>query len=165
MADEEQAPIQNENKGTLVAPQKVYLKDVSFEAPNSPEIFREEWNPSISMEVESASKYLDNDFHEVILTLTVTVSFGEKVAYLAEVHQGGLFVLKGLSPQDLDKTLNVFCMKFLYNYASSTLLDLVSKGDFPQIFLPPMEFGKRYQQRMLGKEAAEAAEKTKESEA
>src|SRR3989304_1223218 len=77
---------------------KIYLKDISFETPNSPEIFSEqEWKPDVNFELRNTAKRLNEGFHEVVLSVTVTAKLGDKVAYIVEVHQAGIFSIEGQS--------------------------------------------------------------------
>ena len=94
---------------------RIYLKDVSFETPNSPGIFTIDWKPNVDIEIDNKSAVLAEELHEVVLTLTVTAKVGEKTAFLAEVHQAGIFVMRGLDPEELRRAQNVFCMRMLYN--------------------------------------------------
>ena len=152
MAEEEQPAGNGEQK--VVRTQKIFLKDVSFEAPNSPEIFLQEWQPDTNIEIDSKSRALDNDLHEVVLTLTATTKVSDKMAYLAEVQQAGIFLMKGLDDAELHRTQHVFCLRFLYPYCSATLSELVQKGGFPQLLPSPVSFDALYQQRMQAAQQA-----------
>jgi preprotein translocase subunit SecB len=159
MADEEQAAATDEKQGPAILPQSIYVKDVSFETPNSPEIFTVKWEPEVKLLMDSSSKDLGDDIYEVVLTFTLTINVGDKTAYLAEIHQAGIFTLKGMTPEQLHRTQHVFCLRFLHPYAIATILDLVTKGGFPQFLMPPVNFGERYSERY------EKTEKTSEPEA
>lgn len=94
--------------------QRIYLRDLSFESPKSPEIFRQEWNPSISLDLNTRQKQLDGDFYEVVLTVSVTVKNGEDTtAFIAEVQQAGIFLIKNLDPSSMSHTLGAFCPNIL----------------------------------------------------
>jgi preprotein translocase subunit SecB len=140
MAEEEQAAQQNDSEHKVVQPKKVYLKDVSFETPNSPAIFTHDWKPEIGVEINSSAGSLSGDAYEVVLTVTVTVSIEGNTAYLAEVHQAGVFVLTGFTGEELQRVQNIHCLRTLYPYACAEISDLVSKGGFPQFVLRPMNF-------------------------
>ena len=157
MADEEQAPAQKETR-RIVKPEKVYMKDVSFETPNSPEIFTARWEPEVSLLMDSTDNDLGDDVYEVVLSFTVTIKVGDKTAYLAEVHQAGIFTLKGLTPEQLHRTQHVFCLRFLHPYAIAAISDLISKGGFPQFLMPPVNFAKRYTERYENSEKASEPE-------
>jgi len=159
MAEEEQSAATDDNNSPVIQPQSIYVKDVSFETPNSPEIFTARWEPEVSMLMDSTDKDLGDDIYEVVLSFTVTVKVDEKTAYLAEVHQAGIFTLKGMTPEQLHRTQHVFCLRFLHPYAVAAITDLISKGGFPQFLLPLVNFVKRYSERY------ENAEKVSEPEA
>jgi preprotein translocase subunit SecB len=159
MADEEQAAATDEKQGPAILPQSIYVKDVSFETPNSPEIFTVKWEPEPELLMDSSSKDLGDDIYEVVLTFTLTINVGDKTAYLAEIHQAGIFVLKGMTSEELHRTQHIFCLRFLHPYAIAAILDLVTKGGFPQFLMPPVNFGERYSERY------EKTEKTSEPEA
>ena len=91
---------------------------------------------------------LEDDVYEVILTVTATVSVEDKTAFLSEVHQAGIFILKGHEPDILQQVQQVYCLNTLYPYACAALSDLVTKGGFPQLLLPPMNFGALYAQNL-----------------
>ncbi len=159
MADNDQATAQNEGEKKGIQPQKIYLKDVSFENPNSPGIFTLDWKPNVEIEIDSTSAVLAEALHEVVLKLTVTTKVGESTAFLAEVHQAGIFVMRGLDPDELQRAQHVFCMRMLYPYASATLTDIVTKGGFPQLLLAPVNFDGLYAQRQQAAAAqADASE-------
>ncbi len=159
MADEEQTAATDEKEGPVIFPQSIYVKDVSFETPNSPEIFKAKWEPEVKLLMDSSSKELGDDIYEVVLVFTLTVNVGDEIAYLAEVHQAGIFTLKGMTPEQLHRTQHVFCLRFLHPYAIAAILDLITKGGFPQFLMPPVNFDKRYTDRY------ENTEKTSEPEA
>src|SRR5262245_42427993 len=112
-----------ENQNPQFSLQRIYVRDLSFEAPKSPEIFRQEWNPSVSLDLNTRQKQLDGDFHEVVLTLSVTVKNGEETAFIAEVQQAGIFLIKGLDAASMSHTLGAFCPNILFPYARETLED------------------------------------------
>ncbi len=128
--------------------QRIYVKDLSFEAPKSPEIFREDWNPSIELDLNTRQRGLEGDFHEVVLTLTVTVKTGEEVAFIAEVQQAGIFLIQGLDAGAQGHALGAFCPSILFPYARETLDSLVVRGSFPALMLAPVNFDALYAQEL-----------------
>lgn len=138
--------------------QKVYLKDVSLETPNSPMIFTEPWKPEINVQFNSNASPVTDNVHEVVLTLTITARMGDKTAYLAEVHQAGIFVLKGFDPQQLGPVLGAFCPNVLYPFAREAIASLVGKGGFPPLLLSPVNFEALYLQRLQAQKAAATAD-------
>ena len=148
MPEDEQPEAQSDDNKIIRRPQKIYLKDVSFESPNSPELFATKWDPKLGVEMNNSTSVLGDDVYEVILTVTATVSVEDKTAFLAEVHQAGIFVLKGHEPDILERIQQVYCLNTLYPYACAALSDLITKGGFPQLLLPPMNFGALYAQKL-----------------
>ena len=133
--------------------QKVYLKDVSLETPNSPEIFTGQWKPEFSLQINTDSNRLADDVYEVILTLTATAKQGEKTGFLIEIQQCGIFGLKGFSKEQLGPTLGAFCPSTLFPYAREAIDSLLVKGGFPPLHLSPINFEAFYQQRMQAQQA------------
>jgi preprotein translocase subunit SecB len=123
-----------------VALQRVYLKDSSFEAPNSPAIFQGEWRPAVSLNIGTATNDLGENAYEAVLSLTAEAKQGDKTAFMIEVQQAGIFILQGLEPSDLQRALLVFCPQQLYPYAREVMADLSSKGGFPALQLQPVNF-------------------------
>ena len=128
--------------------QRIYVRDLSFEAPKSPAIFRQQWEPSVSLDLNTRQKGLEGDFHEVVLTLSVTVKNGEEVAFIAEVQQAGIFLIKGLDEGSMSHTLGAFCPNILFPYARETLDSLVTRGSFPALMLAPVNFDMLYAQEL-----------------
>ena len=156
MADEQQASPQNEGEQKSIQPQKIYLKDVSFETPNSPDIFLKEWKPHLGVEFGYSATATDDGLHEVVLVLTATVKVEGETAYLAEVHQAGIFSISGHSPEEIQRLHNVYCNRFLYPYACAAISDLVTRGGFPQLLLAPINFAQIYQRRLEEAQTTEA---------
>ncbi len=144
-----------QNAGAQFALQRVYVRDLSFEAPKSPEIFRQDWTPGISLDIHTRQNPLEGDFHEVVLTLSVTVKNGEEVAFIAEVQQAGIFLIKGLDAPTMSHTLGAFCPNLLFPYAREALDNLVVRGTFPALMLAPVNFDALYAQE-LERQQAEA---------
>ena len=139
--------------------QKLYVKDVSFELPNAPQIFQEDGQVEIKLNLSQKVENLAEGVHEVILTVTVTASLDEKTAYLAEVQQAGIFAIIGLGEQARHAALNTLCPHTLFPYARRTITDLVADGGFPPLVLQPINFDQIYAQRMREAQAqASAAE-------
>jgi preprotein translocase subunit SecB len=120
--------------------QKIYVKDMSFETPNSPQIFQEKWDPKIDMNLNAEPKKLDENLVEVILTVTITVKIGEKTAYLCEIQQSGIFSIQGFSEQEIGPLLGIYCPNVIFPYARETVSDLVNRGGFPPMMLVPVNF-------------------------
>jgi preprotein translocase subunit SecB len=123
---------------------KVYTKDVSFEAPNTPQIFKGKWEPQINVQLTSKTQNIGDDTFEVVLSITVTANLNDKTAYLAEVHQAGIFGVKGFEAQALDAMLGSYCPNILFPFAREVVSDIVTKGGFPQMVLAPVNFDALY---------------------
>lgn len=128
--------------------QKIYAKDISFEVPNGPAIFREKGQADVKMSLSQRVEDLGDDVREVVLTVTITATLGEKTAYLAEVAQCGIFLMKGFPDQALHAVVNTVCPNTLFPYARVNISELVSQGGFPAITLQPVNFEQLYAQRL-----------------
>ena len=126
---------------------KIYLKDASLETPNSPMIFNEQRQPSITVQLTSASSRVAEDIHEVVLTLTVTAAIEEQTVYLVEIQQAGVFAITGLPTEQLEPVLGIFCPNTLFPFAREALASLIGKGGFPPLLLDPINFEAIYMQR------------------
>ncbi len=140
--------------------QRVFLKDVSFEAPNSPTIFQQEWNPDVNLDLDSQSRELAEGIYEVVLRLTVTVKNAEENAFLCEVQQGGIFTVSGMEASQLAHCLGAFCPNILFPYARETVSSLVVKGTFPQLNLAPVNFDALFMNYLENQNKAQVADKT-----
>lgn len=120
--------------------QRIYLKDVSFETPNSPQIFLQEWRPKIDLQLGTETDRLNDGVFEVVLKVTVTNKVGDKTAFLAEVQQAGIFILHGFTEQEMTHMLGSYCPNVLFPFAREAISDLVTKGSFPQFLLAPVNF-------------------------
>jgi preprotein translocase subunit SecB len=127
--------------------EKVYVKDVSLEIPNAPQVFLEAQQPQLEIQVRSDSTRFGDNLYEVAITVTVTAKAGEKTLFLAEVAQAGIFSLKNVPEADLEPLLAVACPTILYPYARETVSDLVTRGGFPPVLLQPVSFEALYAQR------------------
>jgi preprotein translocase subunit SecB len=136
--------------------QRIFVKDISFETPNSPSIFTQEWKPESNLNLNSNVSKLDNDLFEIVLTVTVTTKIADKTAYLVEVQQGGIFTIRNFPDAEMGHMLGAYCPNILFPYAREVVSDLVSKGSFPQLLLTPVSFDALYAQHM--QEQAQSAE-------
>ncbi len=128
--------------------QRVYTKDISFETPHSPEIFTQQWQPEINIDLNTSSKKLNEGVYEIAIALTVTCKVGEKTAYLAEVQQAGIFTIVGFDAEEMGPMVNSFCPNILFPYARECISDLVNRGSFPQLVLAPINFDAIYAQHL-----------------
>jgi preprotein translocase subunit SecB len=138
MADE----ITNGNAaaGAQLSLQKVYIKDVSFEVPGAPQIFQDQGQPQIQLNLSQQIGALAENVYEVVLTVTVTCKLAEKTAYLAEVQQAGVFGMSGFDNQNRDAVLATYCPNVLFPYARQIVSDLIQNGGFPPFLMQPINF-------------------------
>ena len=150
MAEENQQPAQQ------FAVQRIYVKDISFETPQGPEVFRQTWKPHVNLEINTRNVRIDDNNFEVVLTLSVTVSMEEKTAFLAEVQQAGIFFVSGIADLQLRQVLGTVCPNLLFPYAREAIDNLVVRGSFPPLMLAPVNFDALYAQAL--KQAQEKAQ-------
>ena len=139
--------------------QRIFTKDISFEAPNSPAIFQENWTPEIKVGLSSETRRPGNDHLEVTLKISVEAKHEDKTVFLVEVQQGGLFLAQGFSEQEMEAVVGVAAPNVLFPYAREVISDLVTRGSFPQFVLQPVNFEALYAQQRQAK-AAEAADES-----
>lgn len=129
--------------------QKIYLKDASFESPNSPSVFSEkDWAPEINVQLNTESKNLEGNVYETVLKITVTASQDDTTAFLVELEQAGVFTLEGFNDEEQAGMLGSYCPNVLFPYAREAISELVGKGGFPQLLLAPVNFDALYQQHL-----------------
>jgi preprotein translocase subunit SecB len=128
--------------------QKLYLKDASFEVPNAPQVFQDDGQVEIKLNLAQKVENLAEGVKEVMLTVTVTATMGEKTAYLAEAQQAGIFSIAGLNEQAEHAAINTLCPHTLFPYARRVITDMVADGGFPPLVLQPINFEQIYAQRM-----------------
>ena len=159
---EEQAAATNEATQQQFTLQRIYSKDVSFESPSTPSIFRQSWQPSVNVDLNTKSSRVDDDGnHEVVLTLTVTAKMGEETAFLVEVQQAGIFYVVGIDGEPLRQVLATVGPNILFPYARESIDALVVKGGFPPLMLSPINFDALYRQavaQQAGQDGAGSAE-------
>jgi len=139
MAEQDQAAA-GQPTGPQFSIQRIYTKDISFETPNSPEIFTKDWKPDVKLDLDNRSSKLEEGVYEVVLSLTVTATVEEKTAFLCEVQQAGIFVIGNLPEAQLAHMLGAFCPNTLFPYARETVSNLVNRGTFPALNLAPVNF-------------------------
>ena len=128
--------------------QKIYVKDISFETPNSPKIFTEKWNPKTDVHIQTENTKLDENIYEVGITVTVTASQEETTAFLVEVKQAGIFLVQNFQEDQHGQLLGSYCPNILFPFAREVVAELISKGGFPQLLLNPVNFEALYQQHL-----------------
>lgn len=129
--------------------EKLYVKDLSLEVPNAPQIFvqTEQETPQLEIAVRSEAMQFADGLFEVTVTVTVTARATEKTVFLAEVAQAGIFSARGIAPQDLEPLVGIGCPTILFPYAREAISDLVTRAGFPAVVLAPVSFEQIYMQR------------------
>ena len=140
--------------------QKIYVKDASFEAPNAPQVFNEEGQPQLQLNLAQKVGNVGENVYEVVLTVTLTCSLAGKTAYLAEVAQAGVFAVAGFDQRNLEAILSTYCPNVLFPYARQAVGELIVNGGFPPYYLQPINFEQLYaeqlRRRAQGGDAAQA---------
>ncbi len=127
--------------------QKLYIKDISFESPDTPEVFTfTNWEPQIELNLNNSNKQVSEGVYEVVMSVTATVKNNDKTAFLVEVQQGGIFNISGFNETDLKYILGSQCMNILFPYAREVVSDLTNRGGFPPLLLSPVNFDALYAQ-------------------
>ena len=138
--------------------QKIYLKDVSFESPNSPQVFAavSDSQPQINVQINSSHSSVGDNVFEVVLSITVTATVEDKTTFLAEIKQAGIFTLSGFTDENIGGMLGAYCPETLFPYARESISTLVTSGGFPQLLLSPVNFNALYTQQQQQQAEAEA---------
>lgn len=137
---------------------KIYLKDFSFESPQSPKIFKAgEWSPQTNLNLRSSHSAVDDLLHEVVLTITVDAKENDSTIFLVELHQAGLFEISGYGTDEFGAIIGSFCPNILFPYARESIAGIIQKGGFPEFVLQPINFDALYLQAQQQKIQAEAA--------
>ena len=140
----------DQNKQQLqFAVQRIYVKDISFEAPNSPAVFQQPFKPKVSLDLNTSSSKVGDDLFEVVIKVTAQVKHSEEgtTSFLAEIEQAGLFRISGIEGAQLEHTLGAFCPNVLFPYARECVDNLVNRGGFPPLMLAPVNFEAIYAQK------------------
>jgi preprotein translocase subunit SecB len=140
MAEETQQPV--------FQIQRVYLKDMSLEQPNSPAIFLEQEAPNIEVAVDVGAEALAEGIYESTVTITVTAKVKDKVAFLVEGKQAGIFEARNIPAEQLDPVLGIGCPNIVYPYLRANIADMISRAGFPPVHLAEINFELFYQQRL-----------------
>jgi preprotein translocase subunit SecB len=157
MTEETQGAQPQAQQGPQFALQRIYIKDLSFESPNAPQVFAEDWKPQMNLNMNTEAQALGNDVYEITLMITVTVNSAEKTGFLAEIHQAGIFLIKDVPEEQKGPLMGIACPNILFPYAREAVSDLVSRGSFPQLLLQPINFEAIYAQKMQQQQAAEGS--------
>lgn len=147
------------NQGAQFALERIYLRDVSYEAPGVPLVFAQQMTPQLNIQVGIKHSCLNEsqDMHEVVLSVTANAKQGDKTIFLVEVQQAGLFRIAGVQGETLEKTLQIACPYILLPFAREAVNDFVGKGGFPQLLLNPINFESLYEQKQAAMKQPAAA--------
>lgn len=134
--------------------EKLYIKDASIEVPNAPQIFTERTMPEINVELGNAAQQVDNGIFDVSIKVTVTAKIGDKTAFLVEVTQAGIFVVRNVPEENMGAILAVACPNILFPYAREAISDMVTRAGFMPVLLNPINFEALYLQQQAQAGAA-----------
>ena len=151
MAEQEQATDKQ------LAISKIYIKDFSFESPQAPTVFKSnDWKPQTNLNLRSSHTVVEDNIHEVVLTVSVEAKEEDKTLFLVEVHQAGLFEIAGYEGEELAAIAGSFCPNILFPYAREAVAATIQKGGFPEFVLQPINFDALYMQSKQQAAAAQA---------
>lgn len=141
---------------------RIYLKDVSFESPNAPEIFTKQWAPEVKMDLNTKNKQLNEELFEITVCVTLTATVEGMTAYIAEVEQAGIFKVQGMQGMQLAQALSSYCPNILFPYLRESLDTIIVKGSFAPAMMAPVNFDAIFANAVMQKkkqmEAAATAE-------
>ena len=139
--------------------QRVYLKEASLEQPNSPAIFLEQAQPSVEINLHMADESAGEGFYEVALTVTVTAKVNDRVLFLAECREAGIFEIRNVPEGQMENVLKIICPQIIYPYLRGNMADLTQRAGFPPVHLTELNFQAMYEQQKAaeaGKDGAAA---------
>lgn len=145
-----------QNEQPVFGIEKLYVKDLSIEVPNAPEIFLEREQPQVEIQLNTGGRAVGEGVYEVVLTVTVTAKMGEKTVFLVEVGQAGVFRIQNVPEEQIEPLIAVACPNILFPYAREAVSDAVSRAGFQPIVLQPVNFEGMYMQRLQQAEQAGA---------
>ena len=135
--------------------QKLYLKDASFESPNTPQSFRfTKWDPKIDLNLTNTQALVEDDIYEAVLCVTATIKLEEKIAFLIEVQFAGLFSIAGFDETEMKYLLGSQAMSVLFPYVREVVSDMTTRGGFPPLILSPVNFDALYQKHLQEQESS-----------
>jgi preprotein translocase subunit SecB len=134
--------------------EKIYVKDISLEIPNAPQVFVQQAEPQLEVQINTEGGQFAEGYFEVTVTATVTAKSGERTLFLAEAVQAGIFSVRNIPQQEMDPLLGIGCPTILFPYLRETISDLITRGGFPPVLLSPVSFEALYVQRLQQQQAA-----------
>lgn len=154
---EEQAAAQDQQVQQQFVMQRIYNKDISFESPGTPDVFRKQWQPKVNVDLNTKSNSMTEEgHHEVVLSVTLTAKVDDETAFLVEVQQAGIFLITGFTEEQMRRVLATAAPNILFPYARENIDSLVVKGGFPPVMLAPVNFDALFEQA-LRQQAEQAA--------
>jgi len=132
----------------VFAIQRTYLKDLSLEIPNAPQVFLETKQPAVEISLDVASEGVAEGVYETSVTVTVTTRVGDKVAFLVEAKEAGIFEIRNVPQEQMPLILNVVCPNIVYPYLRANVADVIQRAGFPPIHLAEINFEALFQQRL-----------------
>jgi preprotein translocase subunit SecB len=148
MTDQAQASAADPSQQPSLQIEKLYVKDLSLEVPNAPQVFTQQVQPEVEVQISTAAKQFAEGYFEATVSATVTARAGEQTLFLAEAAQAGIFSLRNVPPEQLDALLGIACPQILFPYLREAISDLVVRGGFPPVLLSPVSFEALYLQRV-----------------
>jgi len=128
--------------------EKIYVKDISLEIPNAPQVFMQQAQPQLEVRIDTSANQFAEGYYEATVSATVSAKAGERTLFLAEAVQAGIFQMRNVPPDDLNPLLGIACPTILFPYLRETISDLVTRGGFPPVLLAPVSFEALYVQRL-----------------
>lgn len=147
---------EEQNQGGQFGLERLFVKDLSFEVPNS-KVFLGEWKPEMDVQLNTETTRLDDTHYEVAVTVTVTAKNDNATAFVAEVKQAGIFLISGVPEEQLTQLVGAYCPNILFPYVRETISDLVGRGSFPQLLLAPVNFDALFAQAQQQRAQQQAA--------
>jgi len=140
---------QNTQPGLVFNLEKIYIKDSSFEVPGAPQVYLDAKSPEVGVQLGISHSQLNAEqgLYEVVLAVTVTAKNADKIVFLAEAHQAGLFHITGMPEPELPKILEIACPNVLLPFVRQAMNNLIESGGFPQLLLSPINFEALYLQK------------------
>ena len=134
--------------------QRVYLKDLSLEQPNSPAILLEQQQPTVDIQLGVDAQPVADGIYEVAVTATVTTKVGDRVLFLVEAKQAGIFEIRNLPQDQMGPILGIACPQIVYPYLRGNVADVIQRGGFPPVHLAEINFQAMYEQQQAQAQAA-----------
>ena len=149
MADDQQQAAQDpQQQQPSFQIEKIYVKDLSLEIPNAPQVFVQQAQPQLEVQINTEGNQFAEGYFEVSVTATVTAKAGERTLFLAEAAQAGIFSVRNVPAEELDPLLGIGCPTILFPYLRETISDVITRGGFPPVLLSPVSFEAIYLQRL-----------------